>query len=58
MIEKKQNNCTSPDITKLKSVVIDSRTRIYIPMEMSSEEAKDRYWANRGVPRPDAVKAE
>jgi hypothetical protein len=58
MTEKKQNNCASPDITKLKSVIIDHRTRIYIPLNMSSEEAKDRYWANRGVPRPDAVKAE
>jgi hypothetical protein len=57
MSEKKQNNCASPDITKLKSVVIDSRTRIYIPLTMSSEEAKDRYWLNRGVPRPDVNKA-
>jgi hypothetical protein len=57
MSEKKHNCFTSPDITKLKSVVIDSRTRIYIPLNMSSEEARDRYWINRGVPRPDVVKA-
>ncbi len=57
MSEKKQNNFTSPDITKLKSVVIDSRTRIYIPKNMSSEDARARYWLNRGIPRPDVVKA-
>ncbi len=57
MSEKKQNHFTSPDMSKLKSVVIDSRTRIYVPLHMSSEEAIDRYWANRGVPRPDVVKA-
>lgn len=56
MIEKKHSICPSPDITKLKSVVIDNRTRIYIPLNMSSEEARERYWTNRGVPRPDAVK--
>jgi hypothetical protein len=57
MSEKKQNHYASPDMSKLKSVIIDSRTRIYIPMEMSSEEARERYWLNRGVPRPDVVKA-
>jgi hypothetical protein len=57
MAEKKQNNCVSPDISKLKSVIIDRRTRIYVPLNVSSEEARDRYWENRGVPRPDAVKS-
>lgn len=57
MAEKKQNHFTSPDMSKLKSVIIDNRTRIYVPLHMSSEEARDRYWTNRGVPRPDVVKA-
>ena len=56
MSEKKQNHFTSPDMSKLKSVVIDSRIRIYVPLHMSSEEARDRYWTNSGVPRTDVVK--
>jgi len=56
MSEKKQSNFASPDITKLKLVVIDNRTKIYVPLTMSSEDARDRYWFNRGVSRPDVVK--
>jgi hypothetical protein len=55
MSEKKQNFIGSPDISKLKSVIIDNRTRIYIPLNMSAEEARERYWLNRGVPRPDSA---
>ncbi|MBN2806418.1 MAG: hypothetical protein JXR22_07145 [Prolixibacteraceae bacterium] len=57
MADKKQNNNTSPDISKLKSVIIDNRTRIYIPLDMSSEEARERYWSNRDVPKPVNTKA-
>lgn len=57
MADKKQNHFTPPDMSKLKSVIIDNRTRIYIPLHMDAEEARDRYWTNRGVPRPDKVKA-
>lgn len=56
MADYKQNHCTPPDMSKLKSVVIDSRTRIYVPLNMDPEKARDRYWANRGVARPDKAK--
>ena len=57
MADKKHNQVPSPDISKLKTVIIDNRTRIYVPLNMSSEQARDRYWENRGVPRPDTAKA-
>jgi hypothetical protein len=43
MIEKKQMIYKSPDLSKLKEVIIDHRTRIYITPGMDSEEAKNRY---------------
>ena len=43
MIEKKQDKHESPDITRLKEVVIDHRTRIYIQPGADIEEAKFRY---------------
>jgi hypothetical protein len=57
MAEKKQNHISSPDISKLKSVIIDNRTRIYVPIDMDPEKARDRYWQNRGVERPQTAKA-
>lgn len=47
MIDKKHSsNFTSPDLSKLQEVVIDFRTKIYIPIGADPEEAKNRYWAN------------
>ncbi|MDA3880842.1 MAG: hypothetical protein PF436_10680 [Prolixibacteraceae bacterium] len=57
MADKKQNHFAPPDMSKLKSVIIDNRTRIYIPLNMDAEQARERYWANRGVTKPDVVKA-
>jgi hypothetical protein len=57
MADKKQSHNNSPDMSKLKSVIIDRRTRIYVPLDMDPEEARDRYWLNRGVERPNNIKA-
>jgi len=43
MLEKKQNIFKSPDLSKLKEVVVDHRTRIYIAQGADIEEAKNRY---------------
>lgn len=42
---KKQFVFKSPDVSKLQEVVIDLRTRIYIPLGADAEEAKVRYLA-------------
>lgn len=42
-MEKKQEKFEAPDISRLKEVIIDHRTRIYIPQEADAEEAKFRY---------------
>lgn len=49
MSEKKHNNFISPDITKLQSVMIDIKTRIYIPLNADPEEAKLRFLSRAGV---------
>ncbi|MBK7710670.1 MAG: hypothetical protein IPN67_02935 [Bacteroidales bacterium] len=33
----------SPDLTKLKAVIIDHRTTIYIAQDADSEAARDKY---------------
>lgn len=33
----------SPDISKMQMVKIDERTSIYIPMDASADEARERY---------------
>jgi len=43
MYEKKQSVFKSPDITKMKEVVIDHKTKIYIDQDADIEEAKNRY---------------
>ncbi|MCE5344897.1 MAG: hypothetical protein LLG13_01245 [Bacteroidales bacterium] len=43
MLEKKQTIQKTPDITKLQEVVINNRTKIYIPVGADPEEAKRRY---------------
>jgi hypothetical protein len=34
----------SPDLSKMKEVIIDHRTRIYIAPDADVEEAKNRYF--------------
>jgi hypothetical protein len=43
MIEKKNVIIKSPDLSKLREVIIDHRTKIYIPLDADIEEAKNRY---------------
>ncbi len=43
MIEKKQNNFKTPDITKMQEVIIDGRTKIYIAIGADPAEARNRY---------------
>ena len=38
-------NFKSPDLSKLKAVIIDHRTTIYIALTADSEEARDKYLA-------------
>jgi len=49
MIPQKQINFKapfkSPDLSKLKAVIIDHRTTIYISQEADTEEARARYLA-------------
>lgn len=47
MFEKKQNDLTSPDISKLKAVVIDVKTTIYVQLDVDPEVARTRYWSRR-----------
>lgn len=42
-MEKKHEKFETPDISQLKEVIIDHRTRIYIRKEADPEEAKFRY---------------
>jgi len=43
MPEKKQIAFRSPDISKLREVIIDHNTKIYIAPEADIEEARVRY---------------
>ncbi|HPT22635.1 MAG TPA: hypothetical protein PLR88_11880 [Bacteroidales bacterium] len=43
MFEKKQSVFKSPDLSKLKEVVIDHRTKIYVDIDADIEEAKNKY---------------
>jgi len=45
MYEKKQtiSNSKAPDLSKMKAVIIDQKTVIYIERGASEEEAKKRY---------------
>jgi hypothetical protein len=43
MFDKKQNIVKSPDLSKLKEVIIDHRTRIYIAPDADIEKARERY---------------
>ncbi|HVN58838.1 MAG TPA: hypothetical protein VMT63_11105 [Bacteroidales bacterium] len=43
MTEKKVMIFKSPDLSKLKEVIIDHRTKIYVAPDADIEEAKSRY---------------
>jgi hypothetical protein len=43
MTEMKNETVKSPDISKLKEVIIDHRTKIYIALDADIEEARNRY---------------
>ena len=43
MSEKKPVDFNSPDVSKLKEVIIDYKTKIYISPDADEEEAKNRY---------------
>jgi hypothetical protein len=45
MFEKKPNIYKSPDLSKLKEVIIDHRTKIYIAPGADIEEARNRYFS-------------
>jgi hypothetical protein len=44
MFDKKQNIVKSPDLSKLKEVIIDHRTKIYIAPNADIEKARERYF--------------
>jgi hypothetical protein len=52
MHEIKRDQFKSPDVTKLKPVVIDRNTTLYIPMEDDPEEARKKFVARVGYRRP------
>jgi hypothetical protein len=43
MIEKKLNTFKSPDLRQMQEVIIDLRTRIYIPIDEDPKKARVRY---------------
>jgi hypothetical protein len=43
MFNTKPDSSKSPDLSKMKEVVIDHRTKIYIALDADAEEAKSRY---------------
>jgi hypothetical protein len=45
IMERKPIVFKSPDLSKLKEVIIDHRTRIYIAPDADIEEARTRYLA-------------
>ena len=44
MYEKRAETIKSPDLSKLKEVIIDHRTKIYIAPDADIEEARFRYF--------------
>lgn len=52
MYEKKQAAFTSPDLTQMQVVIIDRRTKIYIPSDADPVEAKERYLSRVGNKKP------
>jgi hypothetical protein len=52
MFEKKQQDFKTPDLNKLQEVIIDMKTRIYIPVGADPKEAKNRYFSRIGNKKP------
>lgn len=52
MFEKKQPAPSAPDMSKLKAVMIDRRTMIYVALDVDPETARARYWSHRGIKDP------
>jgi hypothetical protein len=52
MYEKKQVTFKSPDVTKLQEVIIDIRTRIYVPVDADPVEAKIKYLSRLNYKKP------
>lgn len=42
-LEKKRDQIESPDISKMQEVEIDKKTKLYIALEASAEDALRRY---------------
>jgi len=57
MFEKKQSSFNSPDMSKLKAVVINEKTRIYVPLDVDPEIARARYWSHREIKNPVTIAA-
>lgn len=51
MSGNKQEIFKSPDLSKLKEVVIDHRTKIFVAQEADVEEVKRRYLSRNTVKR-------
>jgi len=51
MFKTQANLIKSPDISKLKEVIIDHRTKIYIAPGADAEEARIRYLSRNSVRR-------
>lgn len=49
---KPTTNYTSPDLTKMKKVIIDAKTVIYIPINADAEAAKEAYLSRIGAKKP------
>jgi hypothetical protein len=52
MFEKKPNIIKSPDLSKLKEVIIDHRTKIYVSPDTDIEKAKERYLSRLSRRKP------
>jgi hypothetical protein len=49
MYDRKSKTYESPDLSKLQEVVVNFRTKIYIPKGADPEEAKLRYFERLGT---------
>lgn len=51
MFITKQSVIKSPDLSKMKEVIIDHRTKIYIAPDADAEEARSRYMFRNAAKR-------
>lgn len=52
MSEKKHKAYISPDLSKMQEIIVNLRTKIYIPRGADPEEAKRRYLQRVGNKLP------